>query len=101
MAGLASDPLAVGGAALAEGDWQVAREAFEAALAREDTPGAHDGLGRALWWIEGPGAAVVERTRPTRPTGTQEMSGARRGSRCGSRTSTRRALATRSPPAAG
>jgi hypothetical protein len=52
MAGLATDPLAVGEAALAAGDWEAAREAFEAALAHEDTPAAHDGLGRALWWTE-------------------------------------------------
>jgi hypothetical protein len=63
MPELAIDPLAVGEAALVEGDWQVAREAFEAALGREDTAAAHDGLGRALWWIEGPASAVAERTR--------------------------------------
>jgi DNA-binding CsgD family transcriptional regulator len=63
MAELATDPLAEGEAALAAGDWQGAREAFEAALGREDTPVAHDGLGRALWWIEGPALAVAERTR--------------------------------------
>jgi ABC-type cobalamin transport system permease subunit len=33
MAGLLTDPLAVGEAALAAGDWTGAREAFEAALA--------------------------------------------------------------------
>lgn len=63
MAELATDPLAPGEAALATGDWKAAREAFEAALADEDTPAAHDGLGRALWWTEGPAKAVTERVR--------------------------------------
>jgi DNA-binding CsgD family transcriptional regulator len=63
MARLATDPLAVGEAALAAGDWKAAREAFEAALDQGDSPAARDGLGRALWWIEGPAAAVAERTR--------------------------------------
>ena len=44
----ATDPLAVGEAALAASDWKAAREAFEAALADEDTPAAHDGLGRSV-----------------------------------------------------
>jgi hypothetical protein len=63
MAGLLTDPLAVGEAALAAGDWTGAREAFEAALAEADTPAAHDGLGRALWWLEGAPKAVTERVR--------------------------------------
>jgi DNA-binding CsgD family transcriptional regulator len=63
MAGLATDPLAAGEAALVAGDWQAARQAFEAALAVEDAPAARDGLGRALWWIEGPRQAVAARVR--------------------------------------
>jgi DNA-binding CsgD family transcriptional regulator len=63
MAGLATDPLAMGEAALAAGDWDAAREAFEAVLDQDDAPAAHDGLARALWWIEGPRSAVAERTR--------------------------------------
>jgi DNA-binding CsgD family transcriptional regulator/tetratricopeptide (TPR) repeat protein len=62
MPGLVTDPLAVGNAALAAGDWAAARAAFEAALAEDDAPAARDGLARALWWIEGPARAVAERT---------------------------------------
>src|SRR4051812_20460517 len=63
MAGLAIDPLAVGQAALAAGEWEAAREAFEAALDQDNAPVARDGLGRALWWLEGPVQALTERTR--------------------------------------
>jgi hypothetical protein len=62
MAELATDPLAVGRAALAVGDWVAARAAFESALAGDDAPAARDGLARALWWIEGPARAIAERT---------------------------------------
>jgi DNA-binding CsgD family transcriptional regulator len=62
MAGLVTDPLAVGKAALAAGDWVAARAAFEAALDANDVPDARDGLARALWWIEGPARAITERT---------------------------------------
>jgi DNA-binding CsgD family transcriptional regulator len=60
---LRDDPLAAGEAALAAGDWGTAREAFEAVIDQGNEPLAHDGLARALWWIEGPGSAVAERTR--------------------------------------
>src|SRR5439155_23832446 len=63
MAGLAGEALAVGEAALAAGDWEAARSAFEAALEQRDEPAARDGLARALWWIEGPRAALAERSR--------------------------------------
>jgi DNA-binding CsgD family transcriptional regulator len=62
MAEVATDPLAVGAAALAAGDWAGARAAFEAALRDADVPAARDGLARALWWINGPGPAIAERT---------------------------------------
>lgn len=62
MAELAPDPLAVGRTALAAGDWAAARATFEAALSEDDSPAAHDGLARALWWIDGPAAAIAERT---------------------------------------
>jgi DNA-binding CsgD family transcriptional regulator len=63
MADLATDPLATGRAALAAGDWVAARAAFEAAVRDDDSPVAHDGLARSLWWIDGPASAVAERTR--------------------------------------
>lgn len=62
MAELAPDPLVAGRAALAAGDWTAARAAFAAAVAAEDVPVARDGLARALWWIEGPAPAIIERT---------------------------------------
>ena len=45
------DPVAAGQAALAEGRWRAAADAFEAAMARETTPEALHGLGMALWWL--------------------------------------------------
>jgi DNA-binding CsgD family transcriptional regulator len=38
--------------ALARGDWEAARVAFEAALEVDESPAAHEGLGRALWWLK-------------------------------------------------
>jgi DNA-binding CsgD family transcriptional regulator len=61
MAELATDPLALGRAALAAGDWTAARAAFETAVEAADSPAARDGLARALWWIEGPAQAIAER----------------------------------------
>jgi DNA-binding CsgD family transcriptional regulator len=58
-----ADLIRTGEAALAAGDWHAARHAFEEALAEEESPVARDGLGRALWWSDGPGPAVAERTR--------------------------------------
>ncbi len=37
--------------ALARGDWETAREAFEAVLAIDDLPEAWEGLGWAGWWL--------------------------------------------------
>jgi len=63
MAEPAPDLLKAGEAALAAGNWAAARNAFEAALEGGETPDARDGLGRALWWIDGGTAAVAARTR--------------------------------------
>lgn len=63
MAEPAADLLAVGNAALATGDWDAARAAFESLLTENDLPDAHDGLARALWWLKGPAQAVAERTQ--------------------------------------
>lgn len=50
--------------ALARADWQVASESFEAAVAEGDeSPELLDALGRALWWLRKPEAAVVQRER--------------------------------------
>ena len=55
--------LATGYEALAGGDWDGAREAFENALAVSESPEALDGLGRALWWLRDERGAVVYRER--------------------------------------
>ncbi|HEY7794541.1 MAG TPA: response regulator transcription factor [Gaiellaceae bacterium] len=55
--------IADGHEALAAGDWQAARAAFETAVAAAETPEALDGLGRALWWLRKPEQAVVYRER--------------------------------------
>jgi DNA-binding CsgD family transcriptional regulator len=49
--------------ALASGDWERARAAFESALSVEAFPEALDGLGRTLWWLREPEQAVVYRER--------------------------------------
>ncbi len=59
----ADGSLARGHEALAAGDWQAARAAFEQALARADSAEALDGLGRALWWLREEREAVVARER--------------------------------------
>ncbi len=51
MAAEVSEPLAAGQAALAEGRWEAARDAFAAALDREESPEALFGLGETLLWL--------------------------------------------------
>ncbi|MGH3133617.1 MAG: helix-turn-helix transcriptional regulator, partial [Gaiellaceae bacterium] len=53
--------LAEGHEALATGDWEAARAAFEAAIVNAESPEALDGLGRALWWLREERDAVVFR----------------------------------------
>jgi tetratricopeptide (TPR) repeat protein len=47
-----SDRLAAGHAALARGDWEAARQLFEAVLHVEERPDALEGLGLAAWWLD-------------------------------------------------
>jgi DNA-binding CsgD family transcriptional regulator len=49
--------------ALATGDWEDAKTAFERAVAASESPEALDGLGRALWWLRDAEGAVVNRER--------------------------------------
>jgi DNA-binding CsgD family transcriptional regulator/tetratricopeptide (TPR) repeat protein len=44
--------LAAGREALARGDWQAARRAFETMLEKEEHPEALEGLGLAAWWLD-------------------------------------------------
>jgi len=50
-------------AALAGGEWERARAAFERALADDPTPGAEEGLARALWWLRDPDGGIVHMER--------------------------------------
>lgn len=54
------DPIARGEAALRAGDWEGARAVFETALAASDIPAAHEGLGRALWWLQDTEGAISQ-----------------------------------------
>jgi len=44
--------LDAGRLALARGDWQAARHAFEVSLQTEEDPEALEGLGLAAWWLD-------------------------------------------------
>jgi hypothetical protein len=44
--------VAAGRDALVRGAWEEARTAFEAALGREETPEALEGLGASAWWLD-------------------------------------------------
>jgi DNA-binding NarL/FixJ family response regulator len=57
-----SEGLPEGERLLASGEWAAAAVAFESALAIRDDPVAHDGLGRALWWLRDVDGACAERT---------------------------------------
>lgn len=54
-----NDPLHAGQAALGRAAWQDARDLFQAALAKDETPEALEGLGAAAWWL-GDGATVFD-----------------------------------------
>ncbi len=47
-----ADDLSAGRAALEAGAWREAQDAFERALAIEETPEALEGLGLAAWWLD-------------------------------------------------
>lgn len=53
--------LARGEHALRANEWENARSAYAAALAVDESPEAHDGLGLALWWLRDAEAAVSHR----------------------------------------
>lgn len=59
-------PAARGQAALARGDWEEARRAFEQALASGDDPAALEGLGLAAWWLDQTAAVFDARERAFR-----------------------------------
>ena len=56
----AQEEIARGEAALRAGEWEVAQAAFEAALAESETPTAHEGMGRTLWWLQDTDGAISQ-----------------------------------------
>ncbi len=64
MADVAVDELLERGErTLRAGDWDGARAAFEAALERDPSPDAEEGLGRALWWLQDLDGAMLHLER--------------------------------------
>lgn len=61
-----TDPLTAGQTALAQGTWKEARVCFEAALDREATPEALEGLGMAAWWLYDAPTTFLTRERAYR-----------------------------------
>ncbi len=55
--------VAEGEAALKTGDWERARNSFQAVLAEEESPEALDGFGRAMWWAGHVDDAIGHRAR--------------------------------------
>ena len=58
-----ADGVDVGGAALAAGRWDEARQSFEGALAQGESGAAHFGLASALWWLGENERSVAECTK--------------------------------------
>lgn len=54
--------LAAGHSALDQAEWSDAKAKFEKSLRYRDSPEAHDGLGKALWWLNDLSAAHHHRT---------------------------------------
>lgn len=70
--------LVAGRAALRDGRWADARDAFERVLARTESADAHAGLGEALWWLCEPKPSVQHRERAfalLRPAGDVAVAG--------------------------
>ncbi len=49
---MAKDELLKARRALAQADWEQARQGFEAALAGGETPEGLEGLAMAAWWLD-------------------------------------------------
>ena len=61
--GAVTDPIERGEEALESGNWAGARAAFEEAVELAPSARAHEGLGRALWWLHDTGGAVSQTER--------------------------------------
>jgi DNA-binding CsgD family transcriptional regulator len=62
-AGPETEWLEAGDAALRRGEWQTAREAFQAALDLNESAHALEGFGRATWWLDDLDATFPARQR--------------------------------------
>jgi hypothetical protein len=62
----ALDPIAVGDAAFARGEWDAARAAYEAAVGIAETPEALERLALAAWWRDDLPATIAARERAYR-----------------------------------
>jgi DNA-binding CsgD family transcriptional regulator len=61
---IAGEQVSDGHEALARGEWERARAAFQSALdSGDESPEVLDGLGRAMWWLRDAEGAVVQRER--------------------------------------
>jgi ATP/maltotriose-dependent transcriptional regulator MalT len=59
----AADPLLTAWRELAEARWHQARELFERAVARDETPESWEGLSWAAWWLDDAEAVFAARER--------------------------------------
>src|SRR5437764_9027855 len=53
-------------AALARGDWEAARAAFQAELAKGESPEALEGIGLTAWWLDLAASVFESRERAYR-----------------------------------
>jgi hypothetical protein len=64
--GRVEDPLAVAAAALAEGDWAGARDAYRRALDAGERAATLEGLAYACWWLRDDATTIDSRRRAFR-----------------------------------
>jgi DNA-binding CsgD family transcriptional regulator/tetratricopeptide (TPR) repeat protein len=78
--GAQPDHLEAGREALASGDWEAARAAFEEAIERAPSAHAHEGLGLSLWWLHDTDGAIAQMEQAY--AGFGETSEARHAATC-------------------
>lgn len=76
----ATDPVERGDEALAGGDWEGARAAFEAAVEATPSARAYEGLGLSLWWLHDTDGAIAQMERAY--AGYREEDETRRAASC-------------------
>ena len=78
--GAATDPVERGDEALAGGDWEGARAAFEAAVEATPSARAYEGLGLSMWWLHDTDGAIAQMERAY--AGYREEDETRRAASC-------------------